>query len=111
MQTFSDETFLPETASTSMTYAGSFQQERESTAIEFDFFCFAMKRIHLLIYFQNLCNFVGMLLNAREQSVTFLFTSFTSLTCLKRQCSSKFGFVNLLHEERKKMKKNALLKK
>jgi hypothetical protein len=76
LQTFSDETFLPETASTSMTYAGSFQQEQESTAIELDFFCFAMKRIHLLIYFQNLCNFVCMLLNAREQSATFFVYQF-----------------------------------
>ena len=33
---FSDETFHPETATTNMTY-GSFHQERESTAIEFDF--------------------------------------------------------------------------
>ena len=36
LQMFSDETFHPETASTNMTY-GSFHQERESTAIEFDF--------------------------------------------------------------------------
>ena len=66
---FYDETFRPETAFTNMTY-GSFHQEQESTAIEFDFFCFAMP-IHLLIYFQNLCNFMCMLLKAKKQSLTF----------------------------------------
>ena len=71
---FSDETFHPETASTNMTY-GSFHQERESSAIELDF-CFAMKPIHLLIYFQNVCNFVCMLLNARKQSLTFFVYQF-----------------------------------
>ena len=40
------------------------------------FFCFAMKPIHLLIYFQNFWNFVCMLLNAREQSLTIFVYQF-----------------------------------
>ena len=59
LQMFSDETFHPETASTNMTY-GSFHPGRELTAIELEFFSFALKPINLWIYFQNFCNFVCM---------------------------------------------------
>jgi hypothetical protein len=54
LQTFSDETCHPETASTNMTYAGSFQQERESTAIEFDFFLFCNEAYSFVDLFSKL---------------------------------------------------------
>ena len=48
-------------------------------------FCFAVKPIYLWIYFQNFCNFVCMLMNAKERSLNFLFPSFTSLTSLVKK--------------------------
>ena len=83
---FSDKTFHPETASKNITYR-SFHPGWALTAIELDFFCFAVKPVNLWIYFQNFFKFVCVLTNARKWPSTIFFTTFTCRTFLKRHFS------------------------
>ena len=72
------------------------------------FSCFAVKPIHLWIYFWNFCNFVCMLMNAKERSLNFLFPSFTSLTSLVKKNCRQIIFETSKTDEPKKNKDHSL---
>ena len=72
------------------------------------FCCFAVKPIHLWIYFQNFCNFVCMLMNAKERSLNFLFPSFTSLTSLVKKNCRQILFETSKTDDQKKDKDHSL---
>ena len=62
---------LPQTG-----HMGVFTKGGNQLVLNYIFCCSAMKPLHSWIYFQNFCNFVFMLMNAREQSLTFFVYQF-----------------------------------
>ena len=74
------------------------------------FSCFAVKPIHLWIYFWNFCNFVCMLMNAKERSLNFLFPSFTSLTSLVKKTCRQILFETSKTDEPKKGQGSTVVK-